>query len=254
MSIKLTETQTALLSGASQREDRNLTPPRGGKLAQARKASVRLVEAGLVREVRAKGDVPVWRRDEAAGCNFALKLTAAGLKAIKAVATEDDRSGGVQGPSGDGSAPTSPPEGSPELASEDAVAGSSGAPAAGGPAFSPRVGSKIAAVIGMLSRAEGATIDEIVTATGWLPHTTRAALTGLRKRGYALSSDRTDRTRGSIYRIAAATPSGSSPDLGVGAEAAVADEGKRTAAALLPRSRRRPATPNAVVAGPHEAP
>ncbi len=120
---------------------------------------------------------------------------------------------------GDGSEPASAPEGSPELASEDAVAGSSASPAAGGAAFAPRAGSKIAAVIGMLSRAEGATIDEVVTATGWLPHTTRAALTGLRKRGYALTSDRTDRTRGSIYRIAAAPPSGSSPDLGVVAEA-----------------------------------
>ena len=35
-----------------------------------------------------------------------------------------------------------------------------------------------------------ATIDEIVAATGWLPHTARAALTGLRKRGYAIASDR----------------------------------------------------------------
>ncbi len=67
--------------------------------------------------------------------------------------------------------------------------------------------AKIAGVIGMLSRAEGATIDELVTATGWLPHTTRAALTGLRKRGYALTSDRSDRTRGSIYRIVAAPTS-----------------------------------------------
>jgi hypothetical protein len=37
---------------------------------------------------------------------------------------------------------------------------------------------------------------------GWLPHTTRAVLTGLRKRGYALSLDRLDAGRGSAYRIA----------------------------------------------------
>ena len=88
MSVKLTETQTALLSAASQREDRHLTPPTGGRLAQARKAAARLLEAGLIREVKAKGDAPVWRRDEEAGCDYALKLTAAGLKAIPAVATE----------------------------------------------------------------------------------------------------------------------------------------------------------------------
>jgi len=44
----------------------------------------------------------------------------------------------------------------------------------------------------MLSRKSGATLEALVDATGWLPHTTRAALTGLRKRGYTvlLSSHR----------------------------------------------------------------
>jgi hypothetical protein len=32
----------------------------------------------------------------------------------------------------------------------------------------------------------------MVAATGWLPHTTRAALTGLRKKGYAIDSDKID--------------------------------------------------------------
>lgn len=31
----------------------------------------------------------------------------------------------------------------------------------------------------------GASLDELAGATGWLPHTTRAALTGLRKKGHA---------------------------------------------------------------------
>jgi hypothetical protein len=34
--------------------------------------------------------------------------------------------------------------------------------------------------------AEGASLDKIVAATGWLPYTVRVALTGLRKRGYGL--------------------------------------------------------------------
>ena len=37
----------------------------------------------------------------------------------------------------------------------------------------------------LLSRAEGATILALTEATGWLPHTTRAAITGVRKRGYS---------------------------------------------------------------------
>jgi DNA-binding IclR family transcriptional regulator len=69
--------------------------------------------------------------------------------------------------------------------------------------MSPRGGTKIAEVIALLQRGDGATLAELVAVTGWLPHTTRAALTGLRKRGYAIAIDRTDKTRGSVYRIEA---------------------------------------------------
>lgn len=41
-------------------------------------------------------------------------------------------------------------------------------------------------VLTLLRRQEGATLDELITATGWPPHTTRAALTGLRKKGHAI--------------------------------------------------------------------
>ena len=46
----------------------------------------------------------------------------------------------------------------------------------------PRPESKIAHVTCLLERSEGASLDEMVSATGWQPHTTRAALTGLKKR------------------------------------------------------------------------
>ena len=51
----------------------------------------------------------------------------------------------------------------------------------------------------MLVRDEGATLDQMIAATGWLPHTTRAALTGLRKAGYAIDSDKIDGVR--TYRM-----------------------------------------------------
>ena len=54
-------------------------------------------------------------------------------------------------------------------------------------AWCPRAGSKQALLISLLMAAEGASLDTIVAATGWLPHTVRAALTGLRKRGYAIA-------------------------------------------------------------------
>ena len=53
---------------------------------------------------------------------------------------------------------------------------------------SPRPDSKLARVVAMLAHPDGASLDELATAAGWLPHTTRAALTGLRKRGYALAT------------------------------------------------------------------
>lgn len=53
----------------------------------------------------------------------------------------------------------------------------------------------------LLLRDEGATLNQMIAATGWLPHTTRAALTGLRKTGYAIDSDKLDGVR--TYRAAA---------------------------------------------------
>jgi DNA-binding transcriptional regulator PaaX len=52
----------------------------------------------------------------------------------------------------------------------------------------------------MLQREHGASLDELVAAMGWLPHTTRAALTGLRKKGYLIASEKVEDVR--RYRIA----------------------------------------------------
>ena len=62
--------------------------------------------------------------------------------------------------------------------------------------MSPRSGTKIAEVIELLQRGDGATVAELAVATDWLTHTTRAAITGLRKRGYAIAIDRTNKASG----------------------------------------------------------
>ena len=62
--------------------------------------------------------------------------------------------------------------------------------------------SKLSIVIDLLGRKKGACIEELASATGWLPHTTRAALTGLRRRGYEIERDRS-----SVYRIVTGTAS-----------------------------------------------
>lgn len=52
--------------------------------------------------------------------------------------------------------------------------------------------TKLQRVVALLQREGGATIDEVVDATGWQPHSARAALTGLRKKGFALDRTRAD--------------------------------------------------------------
>lgn len=58
----------------------------------------------------------------------------------------------------------------------------------------PAAHTKSAMVLEMLRRESGATLDELTGATSWLPHTTRAALTGLRKKGHAIDK----RKRGEV--------------------------------------------------------
>jgi len=67
----------------------------------------------------------------------------------------------------------------------------------------PEKGSRAARLVAMLARKQGATLEDITTATAWKPHSARAALTGLRKRGYEITSDKPE--GGSrTYRIEAA--------------------------------------------------
>ena len=61
--------------------------------------------------------------------------------------------------------------------------------------------TKRAQLVALLERKEGANLDDMVAATGWLPHITRAALTGLRKSGNAIESQKVDGVR--RYRIVA---------------------------------------------------
>ena len=49
-----------------------------------------------------------------------------------------------------------------------------------------RQGSKGAALLELLTRERGASLDEMIERTGWLSHTVRAAMTGLRKKGHTI--------------------------------------------------------------------
>ena len=81
MSVKLTDAQLVMMSAAAQRKDRCLSAPATIKGAALSKVSAKLAKLRLAREIEAKPGAPIWRRDDA-GQGYALKLTAAGLKAL----------------------------------------------------------------------------------------------------------------------------------------------------------------------------
>lgn len=66
----------------------------------------------------------------------------------------------------------------------------------------PRANTKLASVLELLNRPEGATIAEIVEATGWQSHTVRGALSGMitKKLGQTIVSEKVPE-RGRVYRI-----------------------------------------------------
>ncbi len=77
--------------------------------------------------------------------------------------------------------------------------------------------SKQVKLVEQLSRPKGARIRDLVSLLGWQPHTVRAALSGLRQRGYAVARSKNEQGE-TIYR--ANPPQSASADSGKAAEAA----------------------------------
>jgi len=75
--------------------------------------------------------------------------------------------------------------------------------AAASPAKSTTKSTKADAVVALLSRAKGATLDDMMTATGWQGHSVRGFISGTlkKKQGRTVTSEKTP--KGRIYRIAA---------------------------------------------------
>jgi hypothetical protein len=182
---KLTDTQLIVLSKAAAREDGIAMVPDRLNKAAAAKVVASLVSRKLMREVRSKPGMPAWRDDDE-GRGRSLVITQGGRQAIGIEDEENQCS--QQTPAGD-EAGVQPrrPSARKRPASID----------------EPRAGSKQALIIKLLTRKSGVTLETMIEATGWLPHTTRAALTGLRKRGYAVLLERQD-GKPSLYRIASA--------------------------------------------------
>lgn len=188
---KLTDTQRVILSAASQRTDRLALPlPKSLKGGAVIKVIRPLIEKGLLEEVDAnrKLNDPVWR-ETGDGHGVTLIITDAGLETI---GVEPD---------------TAPQAATRREETDEPPAAPTETPSQPAPATAPRErkmreGTKQALVIELLRRPEGASIAEIVEATGWLSHTARGVLAGSLKKklGLAIESSKDDE-RGRIYRL-----------------------------------------------------
>ena len=170
---KLSDLDAILLSSAAQRDTGSLLPVSdsvSGAGARLTKAINGLLKRGLAEERDTSDTLAAHRID--GDVAYGLYITNAGNAAI-----------GISHGDGDGDA------------------GETAAPAPVAP-DAPRV-TKAGTVLALLGREDGATLAEMIAVTGWLPHTTRAALTGLRKKGYVL--DKSRRGDQTCYRIAGVT-------------------------------------------------
>jgi hypothetical protein len=177
---KLTETQTIILTAGAQRPDNIALPlPKGLAGAAAKMAVTKMLDRGWLQEVDAnlrRGE-PLWR-ETGDGHGTTLVVTDAGLLAI-----------GIE----------------PVVVKTEAAIHENTAETAVTKLPTPRAGTKQAMLITLLRAPDGATMDEIVAATGWLAHTVRGAMSGAlgKKLGLVVTSEK-DAARGRVYRLPAA--------------------------------------------------
>lgn len=163
----LTDTQSLILSTACARASGLIFPVtanlKGGAVGNICKS---LLKRGLIEEIPAADPDTVWRHGEAGSLTLhatPLAYSALGLGIAEAAA------------------PAVQPDQTLPI---------------------QRKGTKQAQMIAMLQAPDGATIEEIVTATGWLSHTVRGSMSGALKKklGLTITSEKVD-GRGRVYQL-----------------------------------------------------
>jgi len=166
--IQLSDAQSIILSAACARGDGSVFPVttslKGGAVGNVCKS---LLKHALLEEVAATDLNTVWRHDEERG---SITLRATPL-AYSTLGITDDPA----------------PASSTQSMAEP---------------LRRRTGTKQDTLIAMLRAPEGASIDEIVAATGWLSHTVRGSMSGALKKklGLIITSEKVD-GRGRVYAI-----------------------------------------------------
>ena len=185
---KLTDTQTIVLSRAATRPGNLAMPlPEGLHGAAAQRAVTAMITRGWLEEVEAnlrRGE-PMWR-ETGDGHGTTLIATEAGLQAI-----------GIEPvvASAVASARKARPKPEPVQMPDDTDTAKP---------VVVRAGTKQAQIIAMLQRPEGATVAEMVEATGWLAHTVRGCISGALKKklGLPVAAEKVE-GRGMVYKLSA---------------------------------------------------
>lgn len=165
--MKLNITQSRILAAAAARSDGQVFPLPSGGSAKGRDNAIQpLLEAAFVVSVSVPHGDQVWRIEGKR--KLGLIITQSGRDII--AAEQDGVNVGAL----------------PETAASEVAADT--------PA-----GSKIGQVLALLCREQGAGLEEIGRITGWLPHSVRAALTGLRKKGHLI--ERQQRGPVTVYTL-----------------------------------------------------
>jgi hypothetical protein len=201
---KLSDMQLVILNNACQREDRLALPlPKSLKGGAAAKVVKSLIAKGLLEEVDAKLGEPVWRENgDGHGVTLAAPdaaFEALGIETGAEAKLETSKRTESAKPSKKSRATTKKPQ---KKQAKPRKGGKSKAEKKAPRAA--RADSKQAQLIAMLKRAKGASIDEIVEAFDWRPHTVRGAIAGALKKklGLDVTSEKTE-GRGRVYRIEA---------------------------------------------------
>jgi len=190
---KLTDTQLVILSAAAQRDGGAVLPlPKSLKIKG--RAVTKVLEGlrmkNLLEEQPAAPDTEAWREADD-GRRMTLVITAAGLRAIDGQpAGETDNQ------------PNSIKTRAKKPRAERKTAAIKQKPKTS--ALTARQSTKQALLINLLKRKTGASIDEIVTATGWQSHSVRGAISGTLKKklGLTVTSEQHE-GKGRVYRIVA---------------------------------------------------
>jgi hypothetical protein len=210
--VKLNDSHLVTLSNASQRGDRCIQIPPATTRGAAEKSVAKLVGAGLLEEIETIGGAPVWREVE--GQRYSMRVTDKGMEAIGI---------GPEAPTSPQQKRKKPARPTPRRTGPNPSNRKSGVKTRRKAAKTvsrtrrqkaarvqkprrdtdaQRPGTKVGEILHLLSRKRGATIDEIVVATGWQAHSVRGALSGTihKKLGHTILTEKQGDTR--RYRIA----------------------------------------------------